>query len=89
MGRGGLSDAEWELIGSPLPSGRDLLTTTGGFCTVCFTCCGWAAPGETCTNAMASGTRSMCGSDAEQNRVFGMPRRKRWSIWALPTTGSM
>ena len=75
MGRGDLSDAEWELIGPLLPSERGPWARpagdNGASSTVCFTSCGLAVRGETCTSGTASGTRSMFGSGAWPNRGLG------------------
>ena len=80
MGRGNLSDVEWELIGPLLPPERGLRAITGLSSMECFTCCGSAVPGATCMSDTASGTPFTCASVAEPNRVSGMPCCKHWSI---------
>ena len=76
MGRGDLSDAEWELIGPLLPPERgrwarpadDNRRFLNGMLHVLQA----DAPGATCTSATASGTRPVSGSGAESSKGAGM-----------------
>ncbi len=92
MDRGDLSDAEWALIGPLLPSERGRWARPAGdnrrFLNGMLHVLGVGCPWRDCTNAMASGTRSMSGSGAGLNKGSGMDCSKRWSISGLPTTGS-
>lgn len=86
MGRGDLSDAEWELIDPLLPPERDrwarLADDNRRFLNGMLHVLRVDCPQARYARAIrASGTRFMSGSDAGRSRASGAACCKHWSIW--------